>query len=599
MIGTAAATTNTFPSSSPLERGVVSLAVEDLLHRVTELEATRRFRLRASCLEVYNETCNDLLSPERTNLKLFEKADGVLVPGLSEWDVASTADMDGLLRAAEQQRHTGSTASNDRSSRSHLLCTLTVDSWAREDAEDVAGAGGVLLRTTNAAVLSSTLQLVDLAGSERRQATASEAQSHEGGAINKSLLTLSTIIHRLSERPPPDTILANSPERAVELGEPATSAPQAHLPFRDSKLTRLLQPCLGGPAHAIVLATIRQSAACIDESLSTLRFAVKARRVLNTPGVADYADASSSLFDRLSAEILSLRKQLDATQPGPSRPPSLPGSKINSPHPNRGAPTPISRGSPIRGVRLRGAENATVGAGAGAGAICTTASASYRRPGTAAASLAFTDATNAPFATTATAGVSSDRKVDEPRTVTEYTAVLERFGVALPGAVRSGMSLKGLHALEQAARTRQSIEGWAAQLRAVVAERSSRYDLDAERPGYDGAIERPLPRVVAAADAAVVDALEAQLVDVVTGCHDIVALLLGDLQEAHKMARSSKGMLHRDKPGAQVIRASILNDERSRAVRRSKAGLCGQHDMLSHLIASRAGHRELNGQHDA
>ena len=185
------------------EPGVISLAFEDVLRRANAARSSRRFRLRFSALEVYNEQCNDLLAPERANLKLYETAgSGVHVSGLSEWDVSSSGELEDLLRAAERQRHVGATASNDRSSRSHLLCTLNVDSWAREPSEEDADdaedddeqpSGGA------ADVLSSTLQLVDLAGSERRQTHLHEGQQVEGASINKSLLTLSTIIHRLAE----------------------------------------------------------------------------------------------------------------------------------------------------------------------------------------------------------------------------------------------------------------------------------------------------------------------------------------------------------------------------------------------------------------
>ena len=281
------------------EPGVISLAFEDVLRRANAARSSRRFRLRFSALEVYNEQCNDLLAPERANLKLYETAgSGVHVSGLSEWDVSSSGELEDLLRAAERQRHVGATASNDRSSRSHLLCTLNVDSWAREPSEEDADdaedddeqpSGGA------ADVLSSTLQLVDLAGSERRQTHLHEGQQVEGASINKSLLTLSTIIHRLAEL----SDSSKGPGSSL-LPPPAPG----HLPFRDSKLTRLLQPCLGGSAHALVLATIRQAPSCVDESLATLRFAVRARRCQRQRAAAA-GECRAAL--KMSAEIVSLR----------------------------------------------------------------------------------------------------------------------------------------------------------------------------------------------------------------------------------------------------------------------------------------------------
>ena len=92
---------------------------------------------------------------------------------------------------------------------------------------------------------------------------------------------------------------------------PGSLLPLAHLPFRDSKLTRLLQPCLGGPAQALIVATVRPAASCLDESLATLRFGVRAQRVQNAPSMSPEApQVSAQLLNRLSAEITSLRQQL-------------------------------------------------------------------------------------------------------------------------------------------------------------------------------------------------------------------------------------------------------------------------------------------------
>ena len=333
MLGDAAATAG--PTSEP---GLITLAIQDVLRQVGgDARGARRYRLRLSCLEVYNEQCNDLLAPERSNLKLFEKAGGVLVQGLSEYEfglsrgedprgmhVLTTTrslptglseyefgmgvleeDLDALavlLRAAERQRHVGATSANDRSSRSHLVCCLTVDSWE--------GGGG---DESAARARQSTLQLVDLAGSERRQSSSGgdASQGVEGATINKSLLALSTIIHRLSELPRSSRDHPEIIHRLSELGMPGSVLPLAHLPFRDSKLTRLLQPCLGGPAQALIVATVRPAASCLDESLATLRFGVRAQRVQNAPSMSPEApQVSAQLLNRLSAEITSLRQQL-------------------------------------------------------------------------------------------------------------------------------------------------------------------------------------------------------------------------------------------------------------------------------------------------
>lgn len=241
MLGEAVVAAAAARPSARAEPGIISLAVADVLRLLGEAEATqlRSYRLRVSCLEVYHEQCNDLLAPERSHLKLYERAGGVLVPGLSEWAVADVAELEALLCVAERQRHVGATSANDRSSRSHLLCSLTVDSWAREsegaDAGDADGSAGMGAGAGNS-VQQSTLQLVDLAGSERRHAATGEQQAHEGASINKSLLTLSAIIHALADGASPPM-----PQHGLRVA--AAFERKSHLPFRDSKLTRCVRSC--------------------------------------------------------------------------------------------------------------------------------------------------------------------------------------------------------------------------------------------------------------------------------------------------------------------------------------------------------------------
>ena len=446
----------------------ISLAVEDLVRHTREQRGRRNHRLRVSFLEVYNEMCNDLLAPSRANLKLFERADGVLVSGLSEWEVSDATDLDALLRAAERQRHVGSTASNDRSSRSHLLCTVTVDSWAEDEGED---GGEGLTRPSGSAseddaaasdpqVLSGTLQLVDLAGSERRQAATNEHQGHEGASINKSLLTLSTIIHRLSEMPH---------------AEAPPLAPASHLPFRDSKLTRLLQPCLGGPAHAVIVATLRQGANFVDESLATLRFAVRARRVLNSTGAdAHGAQVSAALLSKMSAEIVALRKQLSAEQHKRARPAPLKPTASDRAHKQQqhhhhhhhqrllqlqhehqrnrishagdGGARPFSASSPPRLTHASPPRQASSPSRSPRPAVSAAATASELEPGARLP-------VPSPQATRADLGDLHD--------------ALERLGVDASSVARDGASLDGLRALEHAGRVRQSLAYHAAQVRSL------------------------------------------------------------------------------------------------------------------------------------
>jgi centromeric protein E len=689
-------------------RGVVSLAVRDVVRLANEARG-RRHRLRASFLEVYNEQCNDLLAPERRNLKLYERAGGVLVSGLSEWDVqAEPGGLDALLRTAERQRHVGSTYSNERSSRSHLLCTVTVDSWAREEEEEdddddddddegegeeeeefgkgtadrekrqrrrrrqhasaaIGASGG------SAAVLTSTLQLVDLAGSEKRHTDSTSSRSsmqyaqqgHEGARINKSLLTLSTIIHRLAE-----TSTAQATASALATGGRAP-APHHHLPFRDSKLTRLLQPCLGGTAHAVVLATIRQTAAHVDESLATLRFAVRARRVLNTPSTSDGAAASSALLSRLSAEIVELRKQLSAG----ARPPqangggaaasarmalSLPSSRLASPrklgrgaeHSSSSSSRPPPPSSPVASHRRRHP-------------LSHTAHGSPTRPAAFAGGAGGAGG-SAPFSM-ACPSTSPPRRTDDthhrrhahhmaydPLSAFELSDAFDRHGLPTSLA-REGAPVGLLEALEQMAGFRRMLSQSAAQMRMREASNKQRQQQQQQqqqeagqgaasrqrgaaavvRLGAEEAWTAPSreaststsfsisssPSAIEAeadADAAVVDALEGVLVETVSGCVECINLLVRDLEKAHRTARASAGRraaghsATRGEPaeatsgvwrgkenevvaggrdeGAQGAgqgrgKTTLLRSERARAVRQSRASVCGGLDALSHLLA--------------
>ena len=159
-------------------------------------------------MEIYNEVIKDLLKPENNNLKVHQHPTGeIFVGDLSEKLLSSFQDVIDLLEAGDQNRHVGETNMNEFSSRSHTIFRMTIESRAK------SGSGAVRV---------SLLNLVDLAGSERVGHTGAEGQRLvEGGHINKSLLSLGTVIAKLSE------------------------GDNTHIPYRDSKLTRILQSSLG------------------------------------------------------------------------------------------------------------------------------------------------------------------------------------------------------------------------------------------------------------------------------------------------------------------------------------------------------------------
>ncbi|PWN42336.1 kinesin-domain-containing protein, partial [Ceraceosorus guamensis] len=247
-------------SGSKEEPGVISRAVDEVWRGV-ESDDSREFLLRVSYLEIYNETLRDLLAPLPARVKSGSLQDGgddtrpasptkalriiegpsrVQVVGLREDIVTSPEDVLSLLEAGQRHRHQAATDWNERSSRSHCVFTITIESRDKQ----VHGSE----------VRISQLNLIDLAGSER--AASSQDRRKEGAFINKSLLTLGTVIAKLSE----------------------ASASQ-HIPYRDSKLTRLLQNSLGGNARVAVVCTLSPLKEHAVESLSTLKFGRRCKMV--------------------------------------------------------------------------------------------------------------------------------------------------------------------------------------------------------------------------------------------------------------------------------------------------------------------------------
>ncbi|KAJ2111410.1 hypothetical protein GGF48_005490, partial [Coemansia sp. RSA 921] len=239
-------------------------------------DLTREYLIRVSFLEIYNEVLRDLLEPTKINLKIHENAKReIFVGDLSEHIVFNADQVEELLQKGDRNRHVAGTNMNERSSRSHTIFRIVIES--REKVEgDCDGENGLAKRQQRlstgsfadseeftGAVMVSCLNLVDLAGSERVGQTGAEGQRlKEGAHINKSLLALGTVIARLSE-----------------------DSDRGHIPYRDSRLTRILQPSLGGNAKTLIICTITPSPDYIDEALSTLKFASRAKTIRNTPEV--------------------------------------------------------------------------------------------------------------------------------------------------------------------------------------------------------------------------------------------------------------------------------------------------------------------------
>ncbi|THY43517.1 kinesin-domain-containing protein [Aureobasidium pullulans] len=285
--------------------GVIPLAITDIFSYIRQNPA-REFLLRVSYLEIYNEKIYDLLNPDSNEeIKLREDPRrGVYATPLKEEIVQSPNQLLRVIARGDQQRRVAGTQFNARSSRSHAVVQIVVESRERSAAPVDDHRRDKLLPGS---VLVSTLSLIDLAGSEK--AAESKERRTEGGHINKSLLTLGTVIARLSG----DTELSEKDQK--------------HLPYRDSKLTRLLQPALSGNSLVSILCTVQLSSASTSaaatsshtsETLNTLKFASRAKNNLvshakrNESNPADGADPRSrALLDRYKLEIIELRTQLE------------------------------------------------------------------------------------------------------------------------------------------------------------------------------------------------------------------------------------------------------------------------------------------------
>jgi centromeric protein E len=297
--------------------GVIPLAITDIFSYIRETPQ-REFLLRVSYLEIYNEKIHDLLSAPVTagpgagvqeEIKLREDSKrGVYASPLKEEIVQSPTQLLRVIARGDHQRRTGSTQYNARSSRSHAVVQIVVESRERVPTSG-STAENKRVAMLPGGVRVSTLSLIDLAGSER--AAEDKERRTEGAHINKSLLTLGTVISRLSSDKDKN-------------GNPLDKEGK-HLPYRDSKLTRLLQPALSGNSLVSILCTIQigsQGSSAIGnhtgETLNTLKFAARAKNniVSHAKKAAEEVGSgvNAGLLERYRAEIQGLRAQLEGQQ---------------------------------------------------------------------------------------------------------------------------------------------------------------------------------------------------------------------------------------------------------------------------------------------
>ena len=267
----------------PESAGIIPRVLHTLFNKLNDEDGEKNeSSVKCSFIELYNEELRDLLAAEdSTKLKIFDDANKngrttTLVQGMEESHIKTAARGIQLLRHGSHKRQVAATKCNDLSSRSHTVFTITVYiKRTSESGEDFVSSG--------------KLNLVDLAGSENIQRSGAEnKRATEAGLINKSLLTLGRVINALVDR-------------------------SSHIPYRESKLTRLLQDSLGGKTKTCIIATLSPAKSNLEETISTLDYAFRAKNIRNKPQMNQMI-SKKTLFREFTAEIEKLKSELIATR---------------------------------------------------------------------------------------------------------------------------------------------------------------------------------------------------------------------------------------------------------------------------------------------
>ncbi|XP_038555803.1 kinesin-like protein KIF3A isoform X4 [Micropterus salmoides] len=258
----------------PELRGIIPNSFAHIFGHIAKAEGDTRFLVRVSYLEIYNEEVRDLLGKDQLQrLEVKERPDvGVYIKDLSGYVVNNADDMDRIMTLGHKNRSVGATNMNEHSSRSHAIFTITIECSEK-------GVDG------NQHVRMGKLHLVDLAGSERQGKTGATGQRlKEATKINLSLSTLGNVISALVD------------------------GKSTHVPYRNSKLTRLLQDSLGGNSKTMMCANIGPADYNYDETISTLRYANRAKNIKNKARINE--DPKDALLRQFQKEIEELKKKL-------------------------------------------------------------------------------------------------------------------------------------------------------------------------------------------------------------------------------------------------------------------------------------------------
>ncbi|XP_040996765.1 kinesin-like protein KIN-4A isoform X1 [Juglans microcarpa x Juglans regia] len=286
------------------QTGIIPQVMNVLFSKIETLKHQTEFQLHVSFIEILKEEVRDLLDPtslsksETANghsgkvpvtgkppIQIRETSNGVItLAGSTEFSVSTLKEMAACLEQGSLSRATGSTNMNNQSSRSHAIFTITLEQMRKFNPAICSDSS--LNETMNEEYLCAKLHLVDLAGSERAKRTGSDGlRFKEGVHINKGLLALGNVISALGD------------EKKRKEG--------VHVPYRDSKLTRLLQDSLGGNSRTVMIACISPADINAEETLNTLKYANRARNIQNKPVVNR---------DPMSNEMIKMRQQLEYLQ---------------------------------------------------------------------------------------------------------------------------------------------------------------------------------------------------------------------------------------------------------------------------------------------
>ncbi|CAG8638083.1 13701_t:CDS:10 [Rhizophagus irregularis] len=259
-------------------KGLIPRIVEQIFHSIIDSPSTMEYTVKVSYMEIYMEKIRDLLNPQNDNLPIHEEKNrGVYVKGLLEVYVSSVQEVYEVMKRGGNARIVAYTNMNAESSRSHSIFVITVNQKNLNDGS----------------VKSGKLSLVDLAGSEKVGKTGASGQTlEEAKKINKSLSALGMVINAL------------------------TDGKSTHIPYRDSKLTRILQESLGGNSRTTLIINCSPSSFNEAETLSTLRFGMRAKSIKNKARVnAELSPAElKALLKKAKNEAVSFQQYISALE---------------------------------------------------------------------------------------------------------------------------------------------------------------------------------------------------------------------------------------------------------------------------------------------